>query len=189
MIGSSRRQASTQVRRAFYGIAEIADALGLSRQLVTVWRRRRSHGIPEPDAELSSGPIWRGETVEPWIDEVRDQRDQSDAPLLDPRLAIRVCRRMLRLAVLLLEQPVRVRPLSQALGELGELLPVVAASAEDELGRAVRTLVSPLDGVGTEAGNGELAGGLRDRVLAALPAVSEVVRISGEAFSDTSGAS
>jgi hypothetical protein len=34
----------------FYGIAEIADAMGLSRQLVAVWRKRRSHGIPEPDA-------------------------------------------------------------------------------------------------------------------------------------------
>jgi len=49
-------------RKGFYGIAEIAEALGLNRQLVTAWRRRRSHGIPEPDAELSSGPIWRGET-------------------------------------------------------------------------------------------------------------------------------
>lgn len=187
--GPLRRPAATQPRRAFYGIAEIADALNLSRQLVTVWRRRRSHGIPEPDAELSSGPIWRGETVEPWIEAVRSRRDQSDsAQPLDPKLALRACRRMLRLAALLLEHPIRVRLLSQALGEIRELLPVVAASADDELGRAVRALVGPLDGVATEAGDAELPDGLRDRVLAELPRVSEVVQVSGKFFSGTSRA-
>jgi hypothetical protein len=182
---ASRPQTLTQPRRAFYGIAEIADALSLSRQLVTVWRRRRSHGIPEPDAELSSGPIWRGETVEPWIDTVRGRHDQSDSPpALGPALALRACRRMLRLSVLLLEQPIRVRLLSQALGEIRELLPVVAASAEDELGRAVRALVGPLENVVTEAEGGECADALRDRVLAALPRVSEVVRSSAAAGTD-----
>ncbi|MGH3940894.1 MAG: hypothetical protein ACRDTG_20100 [Pseudonocardiaceae bacterium] len=183
MPGPPRRPAVTPHRRAFYGIAEIADALNLSRQLVTVWRRRRSHGIPEPDAELSSGPIWRGETVEPWIEVVRSRRDQSaSAQPLDPELALRACRRMLRLAALLLERPLRVRLLAQALGELRELLPGVTASADDELGRAVRALVQPLDGV-TDAGEAELPDGLRDRVLAALPRVSEVVRVSGKFFS------
>jgi hypothetical protein len=181
MTATARRPASTQPRRAFYGIAEIADALGLSRQLVTVWRRRRSHGLPEPDAELSSGPIWRGETVEPWIDDVRGQRDRS-APPLDTAVALRACRRMLRLAALLLEQPPRLRLLSQALGELRELLPTVAASSEDELGRAVRALVAPV------AGDTLPDSGLRRGVLAALPMVSEVIRVSGESFSDTGSA-
>lgn len=176
-------------RRGFYGLAEIADALGLSRQLVTVWRRRRSHGIPEPDAELSAGPIWRGETIEPWIDEVRGRREMSEsAQPLDPTQALRACRRMLRLAALLLEQPVRVRLLSQTFGELRELLPVVAASAEDELGHAVRRMLAPLDGVATGVGTAELTGSLRERVLETLPAVSEVVQLCGESVSDTSGA-
>jgi hypothetical protein len=187
MIGTPRRQASTQARRAFYGIAEIADALGLSRQLVTVWRRRRSHGIPEPDAELSSGPIWRGETIEPWIEKVRGQREQDEnARPLDPRLALRACRRILRLAALLLEERVRVRLLSQALGELHELLPAVAASAADELGQAVRELVAPLDGI--ETGDQELTGIVRDRVLAALPAIPAVVRLCVGSIADTGGA-
>lgn len=177
----------TGPRRAFYGIAEIADALNLGRQLVTVWRRRRSHGIPEPDAELSSGPIWRGETVEPWIDKVRGLRERSAlAQPLDSKLALQACRRMLRLAALLLEQPIRIRLLSQALGEIRELLPEVTASAEDELGGAVRALVAPLDCVAAEIA--EVADGLRERVLAALPQVHEVVRVSGESFSDTTRA-
>lgn len=184
VAGPPRRPAATQSRRAFYGIAEIAEALNLSRQLVTVWRRRRSHGIPEPDAELSSGPIWRGETIEPWIEAVRSQRDQSDsAQPLDPELALRACRRLLRLAALLLEQPIRVRLLSQALGEIRELLPVVAASTDDELGRAVRTLVGPLEGVATEAEDAKLLDDLRDRVLAELSRIPEVVRVSGKFFS------
>ncbi len=71
ITGYSEPMGARAERKAFYGIAEIADALGLNRQLVTAWRRRRSHGIPEPDGELSSGPIWRGTTIEPWIDVVR----------------------------------------------------------------------------------------------------------------------
>ena len=74
---------TTPARRELYGIAEIADALGQSRQLVTVWRRRRTRGMPEPDAELASGPVWRGATIEPWIDDqIRlGGRDSSAAPL------------------------------------------------------------------------------------------------------------
>jgi len=164
-------------RRAFYGIAEIADAAELSRQLVTVWRRRRSHGMPEPDAELSSGPIWRGETIEPWIDRVRAERGRADAPPLDRAIALRACRRALRLAAVLLERPVRVRLLSQALSELRELRPDVSASADDELGRAARTLLTPLAGLEFDTVGTDANGRLRDRVLETLPVVREIVRL------------
>jgi hypothetical protein len=131
-------------RKAFYGIAEIAEALGLNRQLVTAWRRRRSHNLPEPDAELSSGPIWRGETVEPWIDAFRDRGDNGETQPVSGELAMRAGRRMLRVAALLLEQPIRLRLLSQALTEARDLLPLVDAAADDPLGRAVVQLLSPL---------------------------------------------
>src|SRR5436190_16698212 len=87
-----------RVRRRHYGIAEIAEALGLNRQLVTVWRKRRSWGMPEPDDELASGPLWLGTTVEPWIDAVRTRlagEQHQTAEQFGPTLARRVGRRLL----------------------------------------------------------------------------------------------
>lgn len=161
-------------RRAFYGITEIADALGLNRQLVTVWRKRRSHGLPEPDAELSSGPIWRGETIEPWIDGLRGRRGAPPGPL-EPATALRVCRGILRLAALVLEQPPRARLLSQALGELREVRPLVVASAHDDLGRAVRALLAQVEEHLDPGDPDEALPRARQAVLAALPLIPEVV--------------
>ncbi|MFL6141794.1 MAG: helix-turn-helix transcriptional regulator [Labedaea sp.] len=177
MTATAGRRASPQPRRNFYGIAEIADALGLSRQLVTVWRRRRSHGIPEPTAELSSGPIWRGETIEPWIDEFRASRDQPDRPL-ETAVALRACRRVLRLAALLLEEPPRIRLLSQALSDVRELRPVVAASTDDNLGPAVQALLAPV-GDGPVGGTERIAE-FRGQLLAVLPLIPDIVHISGD---------
>lgn len=182
---TARRQASAQPRRAYYGITEIADALGLNRQLVTVWRKRRSHGLPEPDAELSSGPIWQGKTVEPWIDDMRARRDTSAQPL-DSATALRVCRRVLRLAALVLEQPPRLRLLNQALGELREMRPLVAASAHDELGRAVRALLAPVDELlDTSEYDGALPR-IRLAALATLPLIPAVAGDGVETYSNTS---
>lgn len=54
------RDEKSGTRSDYYGLTEIAAALDLDRQLVTAWRRRGSHAIPEPDAELAraalSGP-------------------------------------------------------------------------------------------------------------------------------------
>jgi hypothetical protein len=131
-------------RRAYYGIAEIADALGMNRQLITAWRRRGSHGMPKPDAELSAGPVWRGDTIEPWIDSVRSNHgDQTGHPLC-PSVALRAGRRMLRLAAVLLEEPIRTRLLNQVLADARELLPIVDAAADDPLSRAVADLVLPV---------------------------------------------
>ncbi|MEU5691770.1 hypothetical protein [Actinosynnema sp. NPDC020468] len=156
------------VRRRYYGIAEIADSLGLGRQLVTVWRKRRSHGMPEPDAELASGPLWLGATVEPWIDRVRAKDEVEPTPR---DLVLRTCRRVLRLAVALLDDPARTRVLSQALHEVRELLPAVEAAPPDAAGTALRALVKSLD---LDADPGADLDGLRRRVLAALPAIAGV---------------
>jgi hypothetical protein len=171
-------------RKAFYGIAEIAEALGLNRQLVTAWRRRRSHGIPEPDAELSSGPIWRGETVEPWIDRVRDRRETSSQPVTG-EVAMKAGRRMLRIAALLLEQPIRLRLLSQALAEARELIPLVDEAADDALGRAVAQLLTPLRKVGDQP---EDLKAFRQQVLAELALLEPLIRMAAESLPDPESA-
>jgi hypothetical protein len=172
-------------RKAFYGIAEIAEALGLNRQLVTAWRRRRSHGIPEPDAELSSGPIWRGESVEPWIDLMRDRREDADGRPLDGEVALRAGRRMLRIAALLLDQPIRLRLLTQALAEARELLPVVEAAADDPLGRAVAELLSPVRGTDDQPVNLKV---FRQKVLSAVAQLEPLVRLAAESLPDPESA-
>lgn len=106
--------------RRFYGIAEIADALGIDRQLVTVWRRRSSHGMPPPDEELSSGPLWTADTIEPWIAATRERLaagPRTGAP--DPVRVRQAVRRLFRLVALLLEDEPRVDVIKRALDDLG----------------------------------------------------------------------
>ncbi|WP_285743199.1 hypothetical protein [Lentzea sp. NBRC 105346] len=129
----------------FYGIAEIADALGLSRQLVAVWRRRRSHGMPDPDAELASGPIWRAETVAPWIERVRSRLGLQGGQTGATRaLALRTCRRVLRLVALMLEESTRFELLDKAADQLRELVPEIDRCANDVVGSLLRELVEPV---------------------------------------------
>jgi hypothetical protein len=172
-------------RKAFYGIAEIAEALGLNRQLVTAWRRRRSHGMPEPDAELSSGPIWLGRSVEPWIDLVRDRREEADNQPLTPEVAFRAARRMLRIAALLLDQPIRSRLLTQALAEARELLPAVEAAADDPLGRAVAQLLSPVRGTDDQPVDLKV---FRQKVLSEVAQLELLVRLAAESLPDPESA-
>lgn len=186
-VGSAAvSSAAGPARKAFYGIAEIADALGLNRQLVTAWRRRRSHGMPEPDAELSSGPIWRGETVEPWIDHVRNRRTGDADQPITAEFAFRAGRRMLRLAAILLEQPVRPRLLSQAMTEARELLPTLDAAADDPLGLAVAQLLAPLRGPVDEAAELDA---FRHRVLTEVAQVGPLIRLAAESLPDSEGGS
>lgn len=157
-------------RRAYYGLAEIADALGLSRQLVTVWRRRRSHDIPEPTAELSSGPIWRGAIIEPWIDRLRAQRgDVAQAVPLTPELAARLARRVLRLLALLLENRPRPQLLAQAVAAVRELEPSVEATVADDAGRLARAVLAALAGDSAPAA-------VRARLADVLPDLARLVR-------------
>jgi hypothetical protein len=103
--------------RRFYGIAEIAETLGIDRQLVTAWRRRSSHGMPPPDEELSSGPLWTAATIEPWISATRARLGAGDrAP--DPLLVRQAVRRLFRLVAILLEEAPRQELLKRALSDL-----------------------------------------------------------------------
>lgn len=161
-------------RQAFYGITEIAAALDVDRQLVTAWRRRGSHAFPEPDAELSSGPIWRGESVEPWIDARLASR--GDGPVSDasPADASRVARRVLRCAALALEDPVRPPLLARALTDVDE----AARSVERREGPVASAVRDVLAAVGPTTsrplGRAQVLA-LRAGLVAALPLVARLV--------------
>jgi hypothetical protein len=136
-----------QVRRRHYGIAEIADALGLNRQLVTVWRRRRSWGMPEPDDELASGPLWLGSTVEPWIEAVRARLDggaDGAAEPLGPDLVRRAGRRLCRLAALTLEDAPRPRLVARAHADLTETADAIRACAPSADRDRLRAALDPV---------------------------------------------
>jgi len=53
----------------FYGLAEIADAIGISRNLARQWLRRGK--LPAPTARLAMGPLWTGRVIERFIEEHR----------------------------------------------------------------------------------------------------------------------
>lgn len=57
-----------------YGLAEIADALGVERNTVHQWHSRGQKDMPEPDWRLAMGPVWTGKSIGPWI---RKQRRQQ----------------------------------------------------------------------------------------------------------------
>lgn len=147
--------------RKHYGIAEIADTLGIDRQLVTVWRRRRSRGMPEPDDELAAGPLWLAETIEPWITSTRERLELEgsyggiDTSGLLPTQALR---RYLRLTALLLEDKFRPNHAGRAARDLGELAPAL-----HELMAGDAAAVHRLDGLAALAGQaGEAALALAD---------------------------
>jgi hypothetical protein len=166
---------TTPARRELYGIAEIADALGQSRQLVTVWRRRRSRGMPEPDAELASGPVWRGGTIEPWIDDQIRLSGRDEAVPLAPATVRKIGRRLLRLVALLLEENRRPRLVQQALREAADLVSEVEAAEQNATAVALLKVLDPL--VGDED---------PDVLLAAL--VERLPALAGQLWESLTGA-
>ena len=50
-----------------YGIREIADELGVSRELISQWYRRGK--LPPPTAVLAATPVWTGRRIERWLEE------------------------------------------------------------------------------------------------------------------------
>lgn len=156
-------------RRQHYGIAEIADSLEVDRQLVTVWRRRRSRGIPEPDDELAAGPLWVAATIEPWISATRRRLAMESLGAEGKRavLPARALRRYLRLTALLLEEQLRPGYVGRAARDLGELVPALeqlvaddatAANCMDGLVELARVAGQSLSALadGDEAASGDL---------------------------------
>ncbi|WP_157892247.1 MULTISPECIES: hypothetical protein [Frankia] len=160
-------------QRRYYGIAEIADVLGVDRQLVTVWRRRLSRGMPPPDEELAAGPLWTAATIEPWIRQTRDRlsRERSPSGPPSPELMRQAARRLLRLAAVAWEErpdPRVLTPALRAVEQLGEL------TAEGGDGDPARRLLRDIAGLPTAVGLVELdaadRGILGGQVVAALRA-------------------
>lgn len=56
----------------FYGIAELAEAVGASPATVSQWFKRGK--LPKPDAVLKMGPVWTGRTVAVWIKKTKGTR-------------------------------------------------------------------------------------------------------------------
>jgi len=50
-----------------YGLTDVAEALGVSRQALMSYLKRGK--MPPPDDHIASGPIWHDQTIEPWIAE------------------------------------------------------------------------------------------------------------------------
>ena len=161
-------------RQSCYGIAEIADALGVGRQLVAVWRRRRSHGMPEPDAELASGPVWLADTIEPWMHAlpVRPAGERAPATAAEVR---QLARRWLRLLVLLLEERPRLELVTRALADVRELLDlaVVTTDGPDDGQAAITALLGPLRHVKPAPRVDDLAV-LRGEMLSVLTALADL---------------
>jgi transposase-like protein len=173
---------SSAPRRQYYGIAEIADALGVDRQLVTVWRRRLSRGMPPPDEELAAGPLWTAPSIEPWIEHTRARmaRERSDAGPPPPELIRQTSRRLLRLAAVLLEEAPEPSQVDRGLLALAQLGDTLSAHAGD--GDPLRRLcgdLATLAGAARAASpvqparSAAVLAGLRAECLRLLPGVAK----------------
>src|SRR5262249_19097256 len=133
-----------------------------------------SHGMPDPDAELASGPVWLGSTIEPWIDQL-PVRPIEPEPIGRQEVA-RAARRVLRLLALLLEGSPRVAVVTRALAEVHEVAAAVAGAGRDAdpVRGGVLRLLAPAGDVRDPGAPAELAD-LRRRLLTALPALAELV--------------
>lgn len=49
-----------------FGLSEIADLAGVTRQAVTNWRKRFDD-FPKPAQTLQSGPVWNRDEAELWL--------------------------------------------------------------------------------------------------------------------------
>lgn len=59
------------------GVTEVARRLDVTRQTVAQWRSRGQ--MPEPDALLAMGPVWREETIAAWL--THERGDLAPPPL------------------------------------------------------------------------------------------------------------
>ncbi len=57
----------------YWTATDVAAALGVAPHRVSDWRRRGQ--MPEPDLRLDAyRPLWRSETIAPWLDRMRAGR-------------------------------------------------------------------------------------------------------------------
>jgi chromosome partitioning protein len=61
------------------GIAEIAQLLGVSKQVVANWRARK-RTFPAPAAELKSGPVWEIDSIKAWAQDEGIELAENDLP-------------------------------------------------------------------------------------------------------------
>ncbi len=54
-----------------YGIAEIAQALGVRRQTVAQWHKPGQ--LPPTTEDLAMGPVWMGQDIQPWLDKKKEE--------------------------------------------------------------------------------------------------------------------
>ena len=71
----SKTTAPRKSSTSLYGLAEIADEIGVRRGTVAQWHRRGK--LPAPDALLAMGPVWTEQTLLPWL-QARDEGDAMD---------------------------------------------------------------------------------------------------------------
>ncbi|MFD0684561.1 hypothetical protein [Actinomadura fibrosa] len=165
--------------RELYGLAEIAETLGLTRQAVTVWRKRRSWDMPEPDVELASGPVWHSDTIEPWLQTQRSRLSGGDdAPSAWAADVRRAARRLLRLLVLQLEEPARPNLIRQALQDVEDLHRHLANSTDDRRARLL-ALLEPAARLNSPEDQDELTRALI-RTLPDLADILAAVQSTGE---------
>lgn len=70
-----------------YGLTEVAQALGVSPNVVRQWHKRGK--LPEPTARLSAGSVWVAKDIEPWIKTMRGAVPcESCGALIPPGLEI-----------------------------------------------------------------------------------------------------
>jgi hypothetical protein len=62
IIDAAEAQHEDDVTPDYMGVAEIAQALGVSKQRVVQMSKTRN--FPAPAQRLAAGPIWRGETID-----------------------------------------------------------------------------------------------------------------------------
>ena len=63
----------------FLGLAELAQLLGVSKQVVISWKVKRE-GLPKPAAELKSGPVWRRDDIMGWAQAEGVELDEPPEP-------------------------------------------------------------------------------------------------------------
>lgn len=71
-----------------YGLAEFAEAAGVSRHLIAQWRHRGK--LPPPIADLRSGPVWTGLQVEAFLGSMPEPGTEATAADVDHKAAAAV---------------------------------------------------------------------------------------------------